>query len=150
MGIIRAEVIARMHKAFQEGVSASRFIKDMRSAGLSYRRSDMLADWRDVNEIEIKDGLARYVRKGYVPSERVAELKEWALSREYMYKVRTESILRPGEAPVSRFVNIMADSPLTIEEIEREAWERSFVQSPPGPAEERHFIVETAIHRAES
>lgn len=149
MSIIRAEVIARMRAAFREGVSASSFIKSMRSEGLSYRRTSMLADWRDVNEVEVKDGLARFIRKGYVPSERVAELKEWQLSREYMYKVRSESILRPGEPPESRFINIMADSPLTIEEIEREAWERSFAQSPPQPAEERKFIVETAIHRAE-
>jgi hypothetical protein len=148
MSIIRAEVIARMRVAFREGMSASTFIENMRAVGLSYRRTDMLADWRDVNELEKKEGLARYVRKGYVPSERSAEIKAWEMSREYMYKVRSESVLRAGEPVVTRFVNIMSDKPLTIEEIEVEAWERSFTQSPPVEAEERKFTVITAIHKA--
>lgn len=148
MGIVRAEVIARMRGAFKVGVSASRFIGDMRVAGLSYRRSDMLADWREVNELATKEGLARYVRKGYVPAERSAELKAWALSKEYMYKVRSETVLYPGAPVVTRFVNIMSDAPMTVEAIEQEVWERSFTQSPTKAGEERKFVVETAIHRA--
>jgi len=125
MSIVRAEVVARMRGAFREGVSVTRFIKDMRAVGLSYRRTDMLADWREVNELEKKEGLARFVRKGYVPAERAAELKTWAMSREYMYKVKTQSRLRPDEPVVDRFVNIMSDTPMTIEEIESQvtdAW----------------------------
>lgn len=149
MGIVRAEVIARMSKAFREGVSAARFIGEMREAGLSYRRTDMLADWRDVNELVTKEGLARYVRKGYIPGEKAAEIHEWAMSKEYMYRVRSESRLYPGVEVVTRFVNIISDSPMTVEAIELEAWERSFEQSPALPTEERKFVVETAIHRAE-
>lgn len=148
MGIERAEVIARMRIAFREGVSASRFIGDMRVAGLSYRRTDMLADWREVNQLETKKGLARYVRKGFVPAERSAILETWALSREYMYHVRSEMTAFPGAPAVITWVNIMSDAPMTVEAIEQEAWERSFTQSPPKAAEERKFVLETAIHRA--
>jgi len=49
MSIIRAETIARMRGAFRKGLSAARFISDMQTVGLSYRRTDMLADWRTVN-----------------------------------------------------------------------------------------------------
>ncbi|GAI93191.1 unnamed protein product [marine sediment metagenome] len=49
---------------------------------------------------------------------------------------------------MTRFVNIMSDRPLTIEEVEGEVWERSFTQSPPTEAEERKFVVETVFHRA--
>lgn len=149
MGLVRAEVIQRMAGAFKAGLSQAKFITKMKGLGLSYRRTDMLQDWRNVNQLEAKKGLARYVRKGYVPADRAAEVQAWALSKEYMYKVRSERILRPGEKPVTSFVNIMSDSPRTIEQIETEAWERSFAQSPPLPGEERKFTVETAIHRAE-
>ena len=148
MGIIRAETIARARKYIREGVSATRWIREMREKGLGYRHTDMYADYRNVLQLEKKKEVWRYVRKGYIPSERAAEIKAWAMSKEYMYKVRSERILRPGEKPEVTFVNIMQDVPRTIEEIEREAWERSFDQSPPEPAEERSFIVETFVHRA--
>lgn len=148
MSDTRAEVVQRMRKAIKAGLSASKFISEMRDIGLSYRRTVMLADWRDVGSIQKKEGLARYVRKGYVPSDRIAEIHAWSMSKEYMYKVRSESILRPGEKPVTRFVNIMSDRPLTIGEVEAEIWERSFTQSPPTEAEERKFIVDTVIHRS--
>lgn len=124
MSQVRSEVIARMRPAFRKGVSASTFIASMKAAGLSYRRTDMLADWRESNKIEKVEGLARFVRKGYVPSERVAELEIFAVSKEYMYKVKTESRLRPDAPIISRFVNILSDSPMTVEQIEQQVAER--------------------------
>lgn len=149
MGIVRAEVIARMSKAFKEGVSATRFYWDMRAIGLAYRKTDMLADWSDVNELVRKEGLARYVRKGYIPGEYAAIIHEWAMSKEFMYQVRCQKTFAGVPEDEPTFVNIMSDTPMTIEAIEQEAWERSFAQSPPKETEERKFVVETAIHRAE-
>lgn len=124
MALKRATVITKMRSAFREGVSASRFLADMREAGLSYRRSDMLADWRSVNELERKEGALRFVRKGYYPTEKSIAQVEWEISREYMYKVRTESRLRPDEPIAVRFVNIMSDTPLTPAELEAQVEER--------------------------
>ncbi|GAH67403.1 unnamed protein product, partial [marine sediment metagenome] len=70
MGIVRAETIARMRIAFREGVSASRFIRDMKEVGLSYRRTDMLADYRSVAGLERVEGALRYVRKDRYPTEK--------------------------------------------------------------------------------
>ncbi|MBA7526373.1 hypothetical protein ES705_18535 [subsurface metagenome] len=109
MAIIRAEVIARMRGAFREGLSASRFIRDMREAGLSYRRADMLGDWRSINELERKEGAMRYIRKDRYP---------------------TEKTIAAGEPITERFVNIMSDVPMTSTMIEAEVesqwgeWER--------------------------
>lgn len=147
MSLARAESIARARKQIRKGVSASRWIADMKSLGISYRRTDMLSDYREVFELEQKKGLARYVRKGYVPSDKAAELHAWEMSAEYMYTVRSTRIARPGDEPITTYVNIMSDVPLTVEAIEQEAWERSFGQSPPAPGEERSFLLETAIRR---
>ena len=124
MGIIRAETIARMRVAFKTGVSASRFITDMKAAGLSYRRTDMLADWRSVNELERKEGAIRYVRKDRYPTVKTIAAVEWALSKEYMYKIKVQSVIRLGEPITERMVNITSDVPMTPTMIEAEVEER--------------------------
>lgn len=147
MALERARAILEARKYIREGVSASAWIREMREAGISYRRTDMLADYRQTLELEKKEGLARFVRKGYIPSERSAELKEWAMSKEYMYKVQTESRLRPDEPVTTRFVNIMSDTPLTIEEIESQV-ESSWQQWERYSAEEITGLqVWSAVHR---
>ena len=131
MGIIRAESIARMRKAFRAGLSASRFITDERLAGRpTYRRTTMLADWRSVNQLEVKEGLARFIRRDRYPAEKTIAAVGWNLSKEYMYKVKVQSVIRIGEPITERLVNIMSDVPLTPAMIEAEVekqwqeWER--------------------------
>jgi len=102
----------------------------MKARGLSYRRTDMLADWRSVNEVERKADAYKYVRKDRMPTAKVIAQVDWSLSREYMYKVKILSRIRPGEPITERFVNIMQDRPLTPGEIEGLTWEMIQAQSP--------------------
>lgn len=124
MGIVRAETIARMRGAIKKGVSASRFIADMREIGLSYRRTDMLADWRLETGAEKKKGLLRYVRKDRYPSTTQMSGLAPTASKEYLYKLRYEAVLRPGEKPKEQFVNINSDVPMTSTMIEEETLRR--------------------------
>ncbi|GAI53811.1 unnamed protein product [marine sediment metagenome] len=130
MGIIRAETIARARKYIREGVSASRWVREMREAGLSYRRTDMLADYRSVLQLEKKEGAFRYIRKDRYPTEATIAAVGWAISKEYMYKVKVQSVLRLGEPLTERFVNIQSDVPMTPAMVEAEVeeqweqWER--------------------------
>jgi len=130
MPIERSVVIMKMKQAFTEGLSASTFIKEMQAEGLSYRRTTMLADWRSVNEIEVKAGLLRYVRRDYLPAKTSIADVSWDLSDEFMYKVRVQSRTKPTEPITERFVNIMQDRPLTPAEIEGLTWEVIREQSP--------------------
>ena len=127
MGIVRAETIAKMRGAAKKGLSATRFIGDMKAEGLSYRRTDMLADWRSVNELVRKEGAIRYVRKDRYPTERTIAQVEWGMSKEYMYKVKVQSVIKAGEPITERFVNIMSDVPMTpamIEEQLQKEWQQ--------------------------
>ncbi len=126
----RSAVILRAKIAFKKGMSASNFITDMKARGLSYRRTDMLADFRSVNQVERKADAFKYVRKDRLPTARVIAQVDWSLSREYMYKVKINSRIRPGEPITERFVNIMQDRPRTPGEIEGLAWELIQTQSP--------------------
>lgn len=124
MGVVRAETIARMADAFRRGLSASRFIADMHKVGLSYRRSDMLADWRSEANIEAKKDTLKYVRKDRYPTEKSIADVHYAFSKEFMYKVKVQSVIRVGEPITERFVNIMSDVPMTPAMIEAEVTER--------------------------
>ncbi len=126
----RSAVILRAKIAFKKGVSASKFLADMKARGLSYRRTDMLADWRSVNEVERKADAFKYVRKDRMPTAAVIAQVDWSLSREYMFKVKILSRIRPGEPILERFVNIMQDRPRTPGEIEALAWSLIQKQSP--------------------
>lgn len=135
MGIVRAEIIARMKGAFEQGLSASRFIADMKARGLSYRRTDMLADWREQSDIKVKDGLLRFVRKDRYPTSAVIASIKKEVTWEVMYKVKIHSVLRPGEPVTERFVNIVSDAPMTPTMIEAEITEQW--------AEKEKYIAET-------
>lgn len=119
MAAKRSHVIALMRGAFRRGQSASAFIWDMKQTGLSYRRTDMLADWRSTNEIEVKAGLMQYVRKDYYPSEKVIASQSYKLSKEFMYVAKVTSRLRPDEPLKERKVNIVSDVPMTPRMVEQ-------------------------------
>lgn len=147
MAAARSNVIARMRAAIKKEITASDFIATMKEKGLSYRRSDMLADWREVASIMKVESVVGRIRTGYIPIDRMAELKVWNMSQEYMYKVRSEQITATGKKLEPKYVNIMSDEPMTVEEIETAAWELSFNQSPPESGEKREFIFETGYKR---
>lgn len=132
-------------KAQKAGLSASAFIKQQRTAGLGYRRTEMLADWRSVGNIEAKKGLARFVRKDYKPTAAIIAQTDWEFSKEYMHKVKVWSQAKPGEPLTSRFINIMSDKPMTPGEIEAEVFGKlpEYADSLPGVV--KRVVPETVI-----
>ncbi len=147
MGLKRATVIQLMRGAYRRGQSAGSFIFDMKERGLSYRRTDMLSDWRSVNEIEKKKGLMRFIRKDYYPAKQQLAEVDWLMSKEYMYKVKVHSRLKPDEPIVERFVNIMSDTPMTYAMVEQAVTEK-WTEWEDYTAEAIEKIqVWTAIHR---
>ncbi len=145
----RSAVILRAKIAFKKGTSASKFIDNMKARGLSYRRTDMLADFRSVNELERKADAFRFVRKDYTPTAAVIAQVDWDLSNEYMYKVKIKSRTAPGEPLTERFVNIMQDRPLTPGEVEGLAWSMIGEQSPKLQSQVVEVVPWTALHRVD-
>lgn len=117
----RAEVVQRIKSAIEKGQSASSFITDMRKAGLAYRRTDMLADWRTQGDYTKKEGLLRFVRKDRYPTTEIVRAEAWRMDKEFMFQVRLHIQRRPGEPLESQIVNITSDRPLTIGEMEQAA-----------------------------
>ncbi|MBA7522243.1 hypothetical protein ES705_14361 [subsurface metagenome] len=147
MSVVRSTAIAYMRKAFRKGQSVASFREDMRRKGLSYRWTTMLSDWRSVNQIEAKKGLMRFVHKDRYPSKMAIAEVDWMLSQEYLYTVKVQSRLRPGEPQVERFVNLMSDEPLTGTMIEQGVTEKWAVWEDYTAEAIEKIIPWSAVHR---
>jgi len=123
-GTVRASVIPLMRGAYLRGQSASAFVADMKVKGLSYRRTTMLSDWRSEAQLEAKKDLMKYVRKDYYPTKAAIAQVDYMYGKEYMYKVKVESRLRPDVPITERFVNIMSDVPMTPRMVEQAVIEK--------------------------
>lgn len=130
MPLKRATVIPLMRGAFRRGQSAGSFMRDMRERGLTYRRTDMLSDWRSINELEVKKGLMQYVRKDYYPTKASIAVVDWRIDKEFMYVSIVRSRLTPEVPITERKVNIVTDIPMTPAMVEQaiiekwSEWER--------------------------
>jgi len=107
----------------------------------------MLSDWRAVNQLETKKGLMRYVRKDRYPTKMAIAEVDWILSQEYMYTVKVQSRLRPGEPQVERFVNLMSDEPMTGTMIEQGVTEKWAVWEDYTAEAIEKIIPWSAVHR---
>lgn len=116
----RPTAILKMPEAIARGMTVTGFINSLKASGLSYRRAEMLADWRGVAGIQAKKDRMKYVRKDRLPSTRAVADVPWTLSKEFMYKVNTFSRLHPDEPLQERFVNVMSDVPMTPQQIEQQ------------------------------
>lgn len=150
LGLRRAIAIKLIPNAFKSGQSASSFINMLRSKGLTYRRTNMFADWRTVNNIEAKKDVLKYIRKDRLPSVRSMADVEWGYDKEYIYKAKTWSRIHPDEPLTERMVTFTSDIPLTPLQVEEQiatkwsAWERYI------PEKVERIQVTSMYHRIES
>jgi hypothetical protein len=132
LGLRRAIAIKLIPKAFKSGLSASSFIQQLRLKGLSYRRTNMFADWRTVNNIEAKKDVLKYIRKDRIPSIKSMADVEWGYDKEYVYKANTWSRIHPDDPLTERMVTLQSDIPLTPRQVEEQIefkwkeWEKYF------------------------
>lgn len=122
--LFRTTAILRLPQAIARGVTAEGWIRELKAAGLSYRRTNMLADFRSMLGIERKKDAAKYTRKDRLPSMHAIADVEWDLSAEYMYKMRVWVRTAPDEPLHERFVNVMSDRLLRPSEAEAEVFKR--------------------------
>lgn len=122
--IRRAAAILKIPNAIERGLTPSAFIRELREAGLSYRRTLMFSDWRNVLGTEARKDVIKYVRRDRHLSIRSMADVDWLMSADYMYKVKVWTRTRPDEPLQERFVNIMHDKPLSPTAIIQELYSR--------------------------
>jgi len=120
----RPTAIMKMPQAIAKGLTATKFLAQLKTQGLGYRRQRFFADWRSVSGIEARKDVFKYVRKDRRPSMKSLADVEWEMSQEYMFKVKAKFRTGPDEPLEERFVNIPSDEPMTPEEIEAAVFDR--------------------------
>lgn len=113
MGILRAEIIAKIRGAIKEGKTATSFYWELRKVGPVTRKTVYLADWRNEAQLEEKKDLLKYVRKDRYPTERIIATTTYKISKEFMYVVKVKTQIRPDEPVEEHNVNIQTDAPMT-------------------------------------
>jgi len=147
MGIARSAAIGYMRAAFRKGSTATAFRETMRRKGISYRWTTMLADWRSINEIEVKSERFKYVRKDRFPTQKALAEVSWKLSHEYMYVVTVKSMLKPGVPVTSRRVNITSDVPMTPAMVEQAIVEKWAEWEDYTAEQLGEMVMYAAVHR---
>lgn len=130
MSIKRAVAIPLMREAVDKKQSRSSFLRELRLKGLSYRKTDMLADWRNIANIDAKKDLFKFVRKTYKPSQAVVAKTNWKFKERYTSFVKVLSQITPDDPLAESFVAVRYDDLVSPEEVERLAWEMIQEQSP--------------------
>jgi hypothetical protein len=114
----RPLAILRMPEAMARGLNVTGFIKELKALGMTYRRPQMLADWRYVGNIKQVRDSYKSIRRDYKPSDRNLIGVDWEMHHKFMYKfeLNAEERTRLGLKPIG--INIMSDERLTIQEAE--------------------------------
>jgi hypothetical protein len=120
----RPTAILKMPQAIAQGMSATKFLSQLKTQGMGYRKQRFLADWRSVSGQETKKDVFKYVRKDRRPSMASMADVEWEMNQEYMFKVRANFRTSPEEPLQERFVNIPSDRPMSPQEVEAEVFDR--------------------------
>lgn len=112
----RPTAILKMPQAIAQGMSANKFLSQLKIKGLGYSRTKFLADWRSVSGIEARKDVFKHIRKDRRPSMASLADVEWDMSEEYMFKVKVNFRTGPDEPMQERFVNIPSDHNMSPDE----------------------------------
>jgi len=143
----RSEFILRAKIAFEQGMSQTSFLREARRRGISYRKTDMIADFHTVNKLERKKGALQFVRKDYYPTQKAMAQVTYDLTYEFMYVLKVRSRLEPGVDITERNINISSDIPMTPRMVEEKAWQMIGEQSPDKRKQVEEILPWTAMQR---
>ena len=117
-GSRRAQAQPFLTKLAAEGIAANEALRQLKEAGMGYRRTDFLADYRKVTGAEKAKDYAKHIRKDYYPTSAVITPTELNLKRKYHNYVNYSVFDTILEQEVNKTLIIASDKPQTIRYIE--------------------------------
>ena len=109
-GILRS----LMYKALDAAYSFNAFYRSASEKGISYRRSDMLADWRSIQSELANRAALRSLSAGDIPEHTAVGASPFKYTEPFIYKARVEYQVS-AEAPLmEQFVTVLSSKALTI------------------------------------
>ena len=109
-GILRS----LMYKALDAAYSFNAFYRSAQEKGISYRRSDMLADWKSIQSELTNRAALRSLSAGDIPEHTAVGASPFKYTQPFIYKARVEYQIS-AEAPIiEQFVTVLSSKALTI------------------------------------
>lgn len=109
-GILRS----LMYKALDAAYSFNAFYRSAQAKGITYRRSDMLADWKSIQSELTNRAALRSLSAGDIPEHTRVGTTPFRYTEPFIYKARV-SYQVSAEAPLTeQFVTVLSSKALTI------------------------------------
>lgn len=136
-----------MYRAIQQGASFNAFYNSARNKGISYRRSDMLADWSDVRSEVGQSRSLRGLSRGDIPEAIDVGAVKFTRPGNYYYRVRVDYKEPSIQGKKFQFITAVFEEPATVGEILQDV-SRKFLAGEYEPAHTvKGFQLVSALHR---
>jgi len=129
------------------GLSAAATIRTLAAEGLTYRRTDMLADFREWAQVPAKADVIKNVRKDYRPSRDLYINTTGKQLRAFRYQV-TVDVYNPESKEKLQFTtNVTSDREMSPGQVEAEALEPIKRSTEAYKSEIPSYHIEAAFHK---
>lgn len=146
-GGIRGLAQVFIRSSVRLGMTAADTIRALETAGLTYRRTQMLADFREWAQVPAKADVIRYVRHDYRPSTGLYVETTGKQLRAFRYQVGVD-IYNPETGDRLHMVtNVTSERQMTVGEVMDEALEPVKRSTEAYKSEITGYHLEAAFHR---
>ena len=105
------------------GLASNKALAQLKEAGLGYRRSDFLRDYRLARGFEQQKDRAKYIRKDFYPTASVITPTVLNLQKKFHHYVTYNAVDNASAETYGKELIVASDTPLTVRQIESDARE---------------------------
>lgn len=145
-GGIRGLAQAFVRSAVTRGLSAADTIRTLTAEGLTYRRTDMLKDYREWAQVPVKADRIKYVRHDYYPSKELYVETTGKQMRAFRYQVAVEVYNPETRERLHMTTNVVSDFQMTPAQVYDEALEPIKAATEAYKSEITGYFVGGAFH----
>lgn len=109
-GILRS----LMYRALDAAYSFNAFYRSAQEKGISYRRSDMLADWKSIQSELSNRAALRSLSAGDIPEHTRVGVSPFKYTEPFIYKARVEYQVSAEAQLTEQFVTVLSSKALTM------------------------------------
>ncbi len=136
-----------MYRAIKQGASFNSFYNSARSKGISYRRSQMLADWADVRVELQSTSQHQKPALGEVPKALEVGRLQFTVPGFYYYRLRVDYINPDIEGKKQTFITVKSETELTFGDIMNQVSSKFQAEKYESLSNVKGYEFLSAVHR---
>lgn len=137
-----------MYQAIKQGTSFNAFYRSAQSKGVSYRRSDMLADYAQVRAEYESSSKKQSLNMGDVPEAIEVGKLQFTIPGFYYYRLRVDYLQPADEGQKAVFITVKSEEELTYGDILRQVSDKFKAERYESLSNVKGYEFLSAVHRA--